>query len=90
MNEPPHDPDPWPTSSYIPSSDPADGLTAEEAEYYDYWDHMQLAYNYDWLDPDTSSAHETAFARLAGWGPNELDRIAQNEAEHWGDYEAEP
>jgi hypothetical protein len=50
-------------------SDPADGFTAEEAQYYDYWDRMQLAYNYDWLDPDTSSAHEDAFFRLAGRGP---------------------
>jgi hypothetical protein len=33
--------------SYVLSRDPADGLSAEEAEYYDYWDHMQLAYNYD-------------------------------------------
>ena len=51
---------------------------------------MELAYNYDWLDPDTSSAHAAAFAYLAGWGPHELERIARNEAEHWGDYEAEP
>jgi hypothetical protein len=60
--------------SYVPSSDPADGLSEEEeekeeADYYDYWDHMQLAYNYDWLDPDASGAHEAAFAHLAGWGP---------------------
>jgi hypothetical protein len=43
-----------------------------------------------WLDPDRSGAHEAAFAYLAGWGPYELERIARNEAEHWGDYEAEP
>jgi hypothetical protein len=94
LNEPSHDRDPWSSDSYSPSSDPADGLSEEEekeeADYYDYWDHMQLAYNYDWLDPDTSSAHAAAFAHLAGWGPHELERIARNEAEHWGDYEAEP
>jgi hypothetical protein len=47
---------------------------------------MQLAYNYDWLDPDTSSARAAAFCRLAGWGPDEAERLARNEAEH----EAEP
>jgi hypothetical protein len=73
-----------------PISDPADGFTAEEAQYYDYWDRMQLAYNYDWLDPDTSSAHEDAFFRLAGWGLNEAERLARNEADHQADYEAEP
>jgi hypothetical protein len=29
-----------------PMSDPADGFTAEEAQYHDYWDRMQLAYSY--------------------------------------------
>ena len=87
MNQPHHDRDPW---QGIHAPEPAEGLTAEEeaqeAEYYDYWDHMQLAYNYDWLDPDTNSAHAAAFCRLAGWPPGEAERLARNEAEH----EAEP
>ncbi len=45
MNQPCQDP--WHAGSYAPSPEPPVGLTAEEAEYYDYWDHMQLAYNYD-------------------------------------------
>jgi hypothetical protein len=91
LNQPHHDRDPW---QGIHAPEPAEGLTAEEeaeeAEYYDYWDHMQLAYNYDWLDPDTNSAHAAAFCRLAGWPPGEAERLARNEAEHAGEYEAEP
>lgn len=94
MSEPRPDPDLWQLGSCVPSRDPSDGLSEEEekeeAEYYDYWDHMELAYNYDWLDPDSRSAHAAAFAYFAGWGPHELERIERNEAEHWGDHEAEP
>lgn len=63
-------------------AEPAAALTTEEAEYDDYWDSMQLAYNYDRLEPENEGgAHVAAFLRLAGPVPWEAGRQAEEEAE---------
>jgi hypothetical protein len=85
LTQPENNPDPWHMGPLTP--DPGPALTAEEAEYYAYWDSMQLAYNNDRLDPEAEGGtHEAAFLRLAGRVPWEADTQAETAVEA----EAEP